>query len=77
VCAQEAPIGAGLDLYSQSWLWIPGSLASLTPRNDESALAFYQRSGFQPFRRQIEIADDPRLDGTALRSAAKHVPIIE
>jgi GNAT superfamily N-acetyltransferase len=42
-----------------------------------SALAFYQRSGFRPFRRQIEIADDPRLDGTAPRSAAKRVPIIE
>ena len=42
-----------------------------------SALAFYQRSGFRPFRRQIEIADDPRLDGTAPRGAAKHVPIIE
>lgn len=42
-----------------------------------SALAFYQRSGFRPFRRQIEIADDPRLDGTMPRSAAKHVPIIE
>ena len=42
-----------------------------------SALAFYQRSGFRPFRRQIEIADDPRLDGTLPRSAARHVPIIE
>ena len=42
-----------------------------------SALAFYQRSGFRAFRRQIEIADDPRLDGTSPRSAAKHVPIIE
>jgi GNAT superfamily N-acetyltransferase len=42
-----------------------------------SALAFYQRSGFRPLRRQIEIADDPRLDGTAPRSAAKHVPMIE
>lgn len=42
-----------------------------------SALAFYQRSGFRPFRRQIEIADDPRLDGTVPRSAAEHVPIIE
>jgi GNAT superfamily N-acetyltransferase len=42
-----------------------------------SALAFYQRSGFHPFRRQVEIADDPRLDETAPRSAAKHVPIIE
>ncbi|MBR0779207.1 GNAT family N-acetyltransferase [Bradyrhizobium diazoefficiens] len=42
-----------------------------------SAVAFYQRSGFRPFRRQIEIADDPRLDGTAPRAAAPHVPMIE
>jgi GNAT superfamily N-acetyltransferase len=42
-----------------------------------SALAFYQRSGFRPFSRQIEITDDPRLDGTAPRTAARHVPIIE
>jgi GNAT superfamily N-acetyltransferase len=42
-----------------------------------SALAFYQRSGFRPFRRQVEIADDPRLDGTAPRGVARHVPIIE
>jgi GNAT superfamily N-acetyltransferase len=42
-----------------------------------SALAFYQRSGFRSFRRQIEVADDPRLDGSAPRSAARHVPIIE
>jgi GNAT superfamily N-acetyltransferase len=42
-----------------------------------SALAFYQRSGFRAFRQQIEIADDPRFDGTAPRDAAKHVPIIE
>jgi GNAT superfamily N-acetyltransferase len=41
-----------------------------------SAVAFYQRSGFRPFRRQVEIADDPRLDGTAPRDAASHVPII-
>ena len=41
------------------------------------AVAFYQRSGFRPFRRQVEIADDPRLDGTVPRSAARHVPIIE
>jgi GNAT superfamily N-acetyltransferase len=42
-----------------------------------AALAFYQRSGFRPFRRQIEVANDPRLDGTAPRSAARHVPLIE
>jgi hypothetical protein len=42
-----------------------------------SAVAFYQRSGFRAFRRQIEVADDPRLDGTASPTAARHVPIIE
>jgi GNAT superfamily N-acetyltransferase len=42
-----------------------------------AALAFYQRSGFRPYRRQIEISDDPRLDGTVPRHVAKHVPIIE
>ncbi|MCK1655068.1 GNAT family N-acetyltransferase [Bradyrhizobium sp. 149] len=42
-----------------------------------SAVAFYQRSGFRPFRRQVEIANDPRLDGPLPRTAAKHMPIIE
>ena len=42
-----------------------------------AALAFYIRSGFIPFRRQIEVADDPRLDGTLARESASHVPIIE
>ncbi|MGJ4970185.1 MULTISPECIES: GNAT family N-acetyltransferase [unclassified Bradyrhizobium] len=40
------------------------------------ALAFYQRSGFRPFRRQIEIAPDPRLDGTLPRDVAAHVPLL-
>jgi GNAT superfamily N-acetyltransferase len=40
------------------------------------ALTFYVRSGFRPFRRQIEIADDPRLTGAAPRTAAPHVPVI-
>ena len=42
-----------------------------------SSVAVYQRSGFIPFRRQIEVADDPRIDGTVPRDAAKHVPVIE
>jgi len=37
---------------------------------------FYIRSGFQPFRRQIEIADDPRLAGLAPLDSAAHVPVI-
>jgi GNAT superfamily N-acetyltransferase len=41
-----------------------------------AALAFYIRSGFTPFKRQIEIADDPRLDGLLPVTAAPHVPLI-
>lgn len=41
-----------------------------------NAPGFYMRSGFVPFRRQIEIADDPRLTGHAPMGAAAHVPII-
>lgn len=40
------------------------------------ALPFYMRSGFAPFKRQIEIADDPRLTGRSPRDAAPHLPII-
>jgi GNAT superfamily N-acetyltransferase len=42
-----------------------------------SALGFYRRAGFRPFRQQVEIANDPRLDGNVPREAARHVPIIE
>ena len=40
------------------------------------ALAFYQRSGFRPFRIEVEVIDDPRLDGTLPRHVAPHVPMI-
>jgi GNAT superfamily N-acetyltransferase len=40
------------------------------------ALDFYVRSGFRPFKRQIEIADDPRLSGALPRDAAPHVPLL-
>jgi GNAT superfamily N-acetyltransferase len=41
-----------------------------------SALEFYRRSGFTPFKREIEIADDPRLTGVLPRDAAPSVPLI-
>jgi len=43
----------------------------------QAAVAFYVRSGFRPFRLQIEYADDPRLTGLLPRTAAPHVPLIE
>jgi GNAT superfamily N-acetyltransferase len=41
------------------------------------ALAFYRSSGFVPCKVQIEICDDPRLNGVMRRDAAPHVPLIE
>jgi GNAT superfamily N-acetyltransferase len=38
------------------------------------ALAFYRRSGFVPFAVHVEVAPDPRLDGTLPRACAPHVP---
>lgn len=41
-----------------------------------SALSFYMRSGFTPYRRAIEIADDPRLQGSLPRECAPQIPVI-
>lgn len=40
------------------------------------ALDFYIRSGFTPYKRQVEVADDPRLTGLLPESKGAHVPII-
>jgi hypothetical protein len=40
------------------------------------AVPFYVRSGFRPFKRQIEICDDPRSTGVLSRDAARGVPIL-
>jgi GNAT superfamily N-acetyltransferase len=41
-----------------------------------AALQFYIRSGFEPYKRQVEIYDDPRTTGLQPKSAAPHVPIL-
>jgi GNAT superfamily N-acetyltransferase len=40
------------------------------------ALRFYVRAGFRPYRRAVEIADDPRLTGRLPREAAPDVPLL-
>ena len=40
------------------------------------ALAFYMRSGFTAYRRQVEIADDPRLIGVLPRDSSPQEPVI-
>ncbi len=41
-----------------------------------NALPFYIRSGFTPYERMVEIADDPRLKGESPRDAAPLLPLI-
>ena len=41
------------------------------------ALDFYIRSGFRPYKRAIEVFDDPRLSGVLPRTAAPRVALIE
>ena len=40
------------------------------------ALAFYLRAGFRPYRRAVEVADDPRLTGHLPRDAAPEIPLL-
>ncbi|MCA2982528.1 MAG: GNAT family N-acetyltransferase [Gemmatimonas sp.] len=40
------------------------------------ALAFYQRAGFTPYRRAVEVAPDPRLTGDLPRTAGAQVPLL-
>ena len=42
-----------------------------------AALDFYRRSGFEPYKREIEIAPDPRLTGHLPKASAPHVPLID
>lgn len=42
-----------------------------------SALRFYRRAGFRPYRREVELVADPRLAGLIPRDAAPHVPLID
>jgi GNAT superfamily N-acetyltransferase len=41
-----------------------------------SALEFYRKSGFTPYRRQVETFPDPRLKGLIPRDVAPQIPLI-
>lgn len=42
-----------------------------------AALAFYQRSGFRPYKRMVEIFEDPRQTGKLRPDAAPHFPLLK
>ncbi len=41
-----------------------------------AAISFYLKSGFLPYKRAIEVSDDPRLTGEVSSTAAPHLPVI-
>jgi GNAT superfamily N-acetyltransferase len=41
-----------------------------------AALSFYRRCGFTPYKRAIEVMDDPRISGAIPREAAPRIPVI-
>lgn len=61
----------------QAWSHNPTRLFLHTCTLDHpKALAFYQRAGFVPYRRRVEVALDPRLIGLLPETAAPHVPLL-
>lgn len=81
--AEEIGNGAGRWLMNEalSQVWSRPQTRRLfvhtCTADSPQALGFYRASGFTPYKRAIEIADDPRLAGVLPREAAGHVPVIE
>jgi GNAT superfamily N-acetyltransferase len=74
-------VGAGRWLMSQAiqlaWRHAPRRFWVHTCSLDHpNALQFYVRSGFHPYKRAVEVADDPRLIGLAPRDSAPWLPLI-
>lgn len=44
--------------------------------DDPRALPFYMRAGFRPWKRAVEVADDPRATGHLPRASAPGVPYL-
>lgn len=73
--------GAGRALLQHclqvAWNYKPERVWLHTCTSDHpGALAFYTKAGFVPYRRAIEIDDDPRVTGEMPRDAAPHIPIL-
>jgi GNAT superfamily N-acetyltransferase len=73
--------GAGRFLIGQAIemarRWKPGRFWLHTCTLDHpKALGFYRKAGFTPYKRAVEILDDPRVAGRLPRTAAPRIPIL-
>jgi GNAT superfamily N-acetyltransferase len=65
------------EALQQAWAHHPSRVHVHTCTLDHHrALSFYIRAGFIPYKRAIEVSNDPRVDGTVPRDAAPHCPIL-
>jgi GNAT superfamily N-acetyltransferase len=72
--AGRALMRAGL---ARAWSFAPRRVWLHTCSLDHPrAMGFYLRTGFVPYKRAIEVADDPRRCGVLPDTAAAHVPLI-
>jgi GNAT superfamily N-acetyltransferase len=74
--------GAGQHLMDQAldaaWAGKPNRVWVHTCTHDHPrALSFYLKAGFVPYKRAIEVTDDPRLTGDAPLTAARHIPVLQ
>ncbi|MFK7753227.1 MAG: GNAT family N-acetyltransferase [Sedimentitalea sp.] len=66
------------EAITQAWARPIAKLHLHTCTHDHpAALAFYQRSGFEPVRQSVDVFDDPRISGVLPRDAVPRVPIFE
>ena len=79
----QAGQGLGRWLMAQALarVWDPArNVSRLTVHtctlDSAAALPFYLRSGFTALRQEVEIAPDPRLDGTLPAGAAPQIPLL-
>jgi len=82
VCPQLVGKGVGLALmqYAIQTAWahpIERFWVHTCTLDHPNALPFYLRCGFRAYKREIEIADDPRLSGALPETAAPQVPVIK
>ena len=64
-------------LLDQAWKFSAARVWLHTCNLDgPAALTFYMKCGFKPYKRAIEVADDPRLRGVLPEDTAPQVPII-
>ena len=72
-------IGAAFMAEALRFAWVPGVgrvwLHTCT-FDHPGALGFYQKCGFRPYQRGLEICDDPRLRGVLGREVAAQVPLL-